>query len=238
LKLFGLSENPGKTTLSIRSMHNISRHKPIANNSMPCRLSPWAAILESANQTLCKMISGMLCLAKLLRGRVGKRTNVHQALREYFCDTLQAIPEIGDHTTKKKKRETFTPVPDMLLTDAAAAGQMGNVVGGSETPGGSSTSLTEIGQGRQMVVDISLKRAGDPDLTPPPPLPYPSSPLAGRSGGGHQPQTRWSPPPPGALYLQIRRICPLTFGHMEHENTHNLWPICIYPRGVSIALEN
>ena len=77
-------------------------------------------------------------------------------------DPLQAIPEIGDHTTKKKKRETFTPVPDMLLTDAAAAGQMGNsIVGGAETPGGSSTSLTEIGQGRQMVVDISLKRAGE-----------------------------------------------------------------------------
>jgi pre-mRNA-processing factor 6 len=79
-----------------------------------------------------------------------------------LVEWLQAIPEIGDHTTKKKKRETFTPVPDMLMTDAAAAGQTGNtVVGGLETPGGSSTSLTEIGQGRQMVVDISLKRAGD-----------------------------------------------------------------------------
>jgi hypothetical protein len=76
-----------------------------------------------------------------------------------LVEWLQAIPEIGDHTTKKKKRETFTPVPDMLMTDAAAAGQTGNtVVGGLETPGGSSTSLTEIGQGRQMVVDISLKR--------------------------------------------------------------------------------
>ncbi len=48
-----------------------------------------------------------------------------------------------------------------ILGGMAAAGQTGNtVVGGAETPGGSSTSLTEIGQGRQMVVDISLKRAG------------------------------------------------------------------------------
>lgn len=34
-------------------------------------------------------------------------------------------------------------------------------MGGLETPGGATTSLTEIGQGRKMVVDISLKRAGD-----------------------------------------------------------------------------
>ncbi len=35
------------------------------------------------------------------------------------------------------------------------------MVGGLETPGGVTTSLTEIGQGRKMVVDISLKRACD-----------------------------------------------------------------------------
>ena len=76
------------------------------------------------------------------------------------CD--QAIPEIGDHTIKKQKKETYTPVPDTILTGVAAAGQTGNaVVGGLETPGGATTSLTEIGQGRKMVVDISLKRAGD-----------------------------------------------------------------------------
>lgn len=74
---------------------------------------------------------------------------------------MQAIPEIGDHTIKKQKRETYTPVPDTILTGVAAAGQTGNtIVGGLETPGGATTSLTEIGQGRKMVVDISLKRAG------------------------------------------------------------------------------
>ena len=29
---------------------------------------------------------------------------------------VQAIPEIGDHTIKKQKRETYTPVPDTILT--------------------------------------------------------------------------------------------------------------------------
>lgn len=49
-----------------------------------------------------------------------------------------------------------------FIAGVAAAGQTGNtIVGGLETPGGATTSLTEIGQGRKMVVDISLKRAGD-----------------------------------------------------------------------------
>ena len=65
---------------------------------------------------------------------------------------MQAIPEIGDHTVKKQKREIYTPVPDSILTGAAAAGLTGNtVVNGLETPGGATTSLTEIGEGRKKV---------------------------------------------------------------------------------------
>lgn len=35
-----------------------------------------------------------------------------------FKANMQAIPEIGDHTIKKQKRETYTPVPDNILTGA------------------------------------------------------------------------------------------------------------------------
>ena len=70
---------------------------------------------------------------------------------------MQAIPEIGDHTVKKQKREIYTPVPDSILTGAAAAGLTGNtVVNGLETPGGATTSLTEIGEGRKKVRASSL----------------------------------------------------------------------------------
>lgn len=74
---------------------------------------------------------------------------------------IQAIPEIGDHTVKKQKRETYTPVPDSIMAGAAAAGRTGSVAGGLETPGGTTTSLTEIGEGRKKVVDISLSRMAD-----------------------------------------------------------------------------
>lgn len=74
----------------------------------------------------------------------------------------QAIPEIGDHTVKKQKRGTYTPVPDNILSGAAAAGASGTTVnGGTETPYGASTSLTEIGEGRKKMVDIQLGHASD-----------------------------------------------------------------------------
>ena len=75
---------------------------------------------------------------------------------------MQAIPEIGDHTIKKQKKQTFTPVPDNVLMGAAAAGKTGNTVAsGTETPYGATSSLTEIGEGRKTMVDISLGRASD-----------------------------------------------------------------------------
>lgn len=45
---------------------------------------------------------------------------------------------------------------------AAAAGKTGNTVnGGAETPYGTTSSLTEIGEGRKKMVDIQLGHASD-----------------------------------------------------------------------------
>ena len=75
---------------------------------------------------------------------------------------MQSIPEIGDHTIKKPKRDIYTPLPDNILAGAASAGKTGNTVnGGTETPYGASSSLTDIGVGRKQMVDLQLIRASD-----------------------------------------------------------------------------
>ena len=96
----------------------------------------------------------------------------------------EAIPEIGDYTIKKAKRETWAPVPDTLLAKAAAemasasttvvedgnGSAAGGVVGSSSSsslqdgtasslaPGG---SLTAVGEGRRTVVSLKLDSAAD-----------------------------------------------------------------------------
>lgn len=66
------------------------------------------------------------------------------------AEEWEAIPDIGDYTIKRQKRETFAPAPDSLLAAAAnAAGASGttNAVGldGLATPAGSASSLTDMG---------------------------------------------------------------------------------------------
>lgn len=93
----------------------------------------------------------------------------------------EAIPEIGDYTVKKAKRETWAPVPDTLLAKAAAemASTATTVVEDSSAsasasaaaassqqqqqqqqlaPGG---SLTVVGEGRRTVVSLKLDSAAD-----------------------------------------------------------------------------
>lgn len=90
----------------------------------------------------------------------------------------EAIPEIGDYTIKKAKRDTWAPVPDTLLAKAAAemASTSTTVVeGGASAAGGSSSalpdgsaaslapggSLTAVGEGRRTVVSLKLDSAAD-----------------------------------------------------------------------------
>jgi hypothetical protein len=69
------------------------------------------------------------------------------------AEEWEAIPDIGDYTIKRQKRETFAPAPDSLLAAAAnAAGAGGSAttldVNGLATPAGSASSvsnLTDIG---------------------------------------------------------------------------------------------
>lgn len=86
----------------------------------------------------------------------------------------EAIPEIGDYTIKRAKRDTWAPVPDTLLAKAAAemASTSTTVV---EDPSSSSSSLrdgsaanlapggslTAVGEGRRTVVSLKLDSAAD-----------------------------------------------------------------------------
>jgi len=82
----------------------------------------------------------------------------------------EAIPEIGDYTIKKAKRETWAPVPDTLLAKAAAEMASASTTVGEENsasdasatpslaPGG---SLTAVGEGRRTVVSLKLDSAAD-----------------------------------------------------------------------------
>ena len=76
----------------------------------------------------------------------------------------EAIPDIGDYTAKKQKREQFVPVPDSLL--ARAAGSMETVSALDarvmDAPvGGTTTDLSAIGAGRNTVVQLKLDRISD-----------------------------------------------------------------------------
>ena len=74
----------------------------------------------------------------------------------------EAIPEIGDYTIKKPRRETFVPAPDTLLAAAVAERAASTSVVGEDDAGGGSTlaggSLTAIGEGRRTVVSLNLDR--------------------------------------------------------------------------------
>lgn len=71
-----------------------------------------------------------------------------------------AIPDIGDTTIKKTRREFYAPPPDTLLAAAAAEKETVASIdaGDALTAGG---SLTEVGDGRRTVVSLNLDRAAD-----------------------------------------------------------------------------
>ena len=65
-----------------------------------------------------------------------------------------AIPEIGDFTVKKQKREKFTPTPDNLLV---ADKQHSNMVIDSKS-NGEVSSLHEVGLARSSLLSLKLEK--------------------------------------------------------------------------------
>ncbi|OIW15538.1 hypothetical protein TanjilG_16144 [Lupinus angustifolius] len=82
------------------------------------------------------------------------------------------IPEMGDYSlrNKKKRFESFVPVPDTLLEKArqekehvTALDPKSRAAGGTETPWGQMpvTDLTAVGEGRETVLSLKLDRLSD-----------------------------------------------------------------------------
>ncbi|KAL9457717.1 hypothetical protein AB3S75_006712 [Citrus x aurantiifolia] len=84
----------------------------------------------------------------------------------------ESIPEIGDYSlrNKKKRFESFVPVPDTLLEKArqeqehvTALDPKSRAAGGTETPWSQTpvTDLTAVGEGRGTVLSLKLDRLSD-----------------------------------------------------------------------------
>lgn len=83
-----------------------------------------------------------------------------------------SIPDVGDYSlrNKKKRFESFVPVPDTLLEKArqeqehvSALDPKSRAAGGTETPWGQTpvTDLTAVGEGRGTVLSLKLDRLSD-----------------------------------------------------------------------------
>ncbi|GAB2274984.1 Protein STABILIZED1 [Dionaea muscipula] len=88
------------------------------------------------------------------------------------ADEWDSIPEVGDYSlrNKKKRFESFVPVPDTLLEKArqeqehvTALDPRSRAAGGTETPWAQTpvTDLTAVGEGRGTVLSLKLDRLSD-----------------------------------------------------------------------------
>lgn len=99
--------------------------------------------------------------------------DLKRKLAEVSNEEWEGIPDIGDYTIKKQPRmQSFVPVPDSMLSRAAAEKQMATSIDasssgllGSATPLGGTNStisdLTAIGEGRGTVLGLKLDRIAD-----------------------------------------------------------------------------
>lgn len=87
--------------------------------------------------------------------------DLKRKLADVSAAEWDAIPDIGDTTIKKTRREFYAPPPDTLLAAAAAERE---TVASIDAGGDALTatgSLTEVGDGRRTVVSLNLDRAAD-----------------------------------------------------------------------------
>ncbi|XP_020256952.1 protein STABILIZED1 [Asparagus officinalis] len=98
--------------------------------------------------------------------------DLKRKLADVTPEQWDSIPEIGDHSlrNKKKRFESFVPVPDTLLEKArqeqehvTALDPKSRAAGGTETPWSQTpvTDLTAVGEGRGTVLSLKLDRLSD-----------------------------------------------------------------------------
>lgn len=98
--------------------------------------------------------------------------DLKRKLHTMKADEWESIPEIGDYSlrNKKKRFESFVPVPDTLLEKArqekehvTALDPKSRAAGGTETPWAQTpvTDLTAVGEGRGTVLSLKLDRLSD-----------------------------------------------------------------------------
>ncbi|CAN0914991.1 Protein STABILIZED1 [Linum grandiflorum] len=98
--------------------------------------------------------------------------DLKRKLHSMSANDWESIPDIGDYSlrNKKKRFESFVPVPDTLLEKArqeqehvTALDPKSRGIGGTETPWSQTpvTDLTAVGEGRGTVLSIKLDRLSD-----------------------------------------------------------------------------
>ncbi|XP_042501431.1 protein STABILIZED1 [Macadamia integrifolia] len=98
--------------------------------------------------------------------------DLKRKLYSLSAEEWDSIPEIGDYSlrNKKKRFESFVPVPDTLLEKArqekehvTALDPKSRAAGGTETPWAQTpvTDLTAVGEGRGTVLSLKLDRLSD-----------------------------------------------------------------------------
>ncbi|CAL1406605.1 unnamed protein product [Linum trigynum] len=98
--------------------------------------------------------------------------DLKRKLHTMSANDWESIPDIGDYSlrNKKKRFESFVPVPDTLLEKArqeqehvTALDPKSRAAGGAETPWSQTpvTDLTAVGEGRGTVLSIKLDRLSD-----------------------------------------------------------------------------
>ena len=80
--------------------------------------------------------------------------DLKQELGKVTVDQWMNIPDIGDYTIKKQKREKFTPTPDNIITQKQ--NQQTNVV-----QEGITTNLNEVGMARSSLLTMNLDKFND-----------------------------------------------------------------------------
>jgi pre-mRNA-processing factor 6 len=99
-------------------------------------------------------------------------SDLKRNLTTVSTEEWDAIPEIGDHSLRFKKRaERYTPAPDSLLERARAEAQNLNVAIGTDTPMGGATpfmggatplgDVTAVGSARTTLLNMKLHQASD-----------------------------------------------------------------------------
>ncbi|KAL8088172.1 protein STABILIZED1 [Apium graveolens] len=96
--------------------------------------------------------------------------DLKRKLHDLSTEEWDSIPEIGDYSSRNKKKrfESFVPVPDTLLEKArqekehvTALDPKSRAAGGMETPWAQTTDLTAVGEGRETVLSLKLDKLSD-----------------------------------------------------------------------------